>query len=60
MKELTLSLGNVERIVLGPPLVILLSFFHLLFMIAHVIFETWLYLTDRERFKKNIKEGLRD
>lgn len=51
--------GIPAKIISGGILVVLISFSHWIFMCIHVCFETWLYLTNRKQFDKNIKEGLR-
>lgn len=61
MKELFYSMkGITDKLILYPLLVITITFFHWIFMIVHTLFESWVYLSDPQKFEENIKEGLRN
>ena len=52
--------GILGKLILWPLLIILVTPFHWIFTLAHVLFETWVYFTDPLKFEENIKEGLRN
>lgn len=57
MWELRKKISTViGKIISWPILCILITPFHYAFSLAHFLFETFLFVTDRKQFEYNIKE----